>query len=122
MKRELLPDELWARIEPILPKHEPDPRGDRPRIPKKLHADEAFDSKLNRVVLSLRGIKARVARKGIESTTKLGRHRWVVERTMAWLKQFRRLMVRYERRADIHQGFLHLACALTCWNLLERES
>ena len=97
------------------------PRGRPRRRPKKLHADKAFDSRLNRLVLSIRGIQARIARKGIESTTKLGRHRWVVERTMAWLNQFRRLMVRYERRADIHHGFLHLACAPTCWNLLERE-
>jgi transposase len=38
----------------------------------------------------------------------------VVERTLAWLSKFRRLTVRYERRADIHQAFLHLGCALIC--------
>ena len=42
---------------------------------------------------------------------RLGRHRWVVERTLAWLNRYRRLTVRYERRADIHHAFLTLGCA-----------
>jgi Transposase DDE domain len=42
-----------------------------------------------------------------------------VERTFAWLNQFRRLRVRYEKRADIHEAFLSMACALICWNTLE---
>jgi hypothetical protein len=49
------------------------------------------------------------ARRGIESSQLLGRHRWVVERTFAWLARFRRLTIRYERRADIHHAFLPLA-------------
>ena len=44
----------------------------------------------------------------------LGAHRWVMERTLAWLSRFRRLTIRYERRANIHQAFLTLACALIC--------
>ena len=44
--------------------------------------------------------------------------RWVVERTFAWLNQFRRLRVRYEKRADIHEAFLSLGCALICWRFL----
>ena len=48
----------------------------------------------------------------------LGRWRWVVERTFAWLNQFRRLRVRYEKRADIHEAFLSLGCILICWRLL----
>jgi transposase len=42
-----------------------------------------------------------------------------VERTFAWLNQFRQLRVRYEKRADMHPAFMHLACALICWNALE---
>jgi hypothetical protein len=38
----------------------------------------------------------------------------VVERSLVWLVGYRRLQVRYERRADILLGFLQLACALTC--------
>lgn len=51
----------------------------------------------------------------------LGQWRWVVERTFAWLNQFRRLRVRYEKRADIHQAFLSLGCALICWHVLRKS-
>lgn len=44
--------------------------------------------------------------------------RWVVERTLAWLGRFRRLAIRYERRADVHLAFLELGCALLCFNTL----
>ena len=42
----------------------------------------------------------------------------MVERTFAWLNQFRRLRVRYEKRADIHEAFLSLGCAPICWLFL----
>jgi transposase len=54
----------------------------------------------------------------VESSEKLGSHRWVAERTFSWLYRFRRLTVRYERRADIHRAFLDLACALICFTRL----
>jgi transposase len=41
-----------------------------------------------------------------------------VERTLAWLNRYRRLRVRYERRADMHLAFLHIGCALICWNFV----
>ena len=44
----------------------------------------------------------------------MGRHHWKVERSLAWLLANRRLTVRYERRANLLQGFLHLAGALSC--------
>jgi transposase len=44
----------------------------------------------------------------------------VVERTFAWLSQFRRLRVRYDKRSDIHEAFLSLGCALICWQSLRR--
>ena len=44
----------------------------------------------------------------------------MVERTPAWLVRYRRLKVRYERRADVHQEFLKLWCALICWNRVLR--
>ena len=68
--------------------------------------------------LHRRRIKVRIARKGIESSQHLGRHRWVVERTLAWLARYRRLTIRYERRVEIHQAFLTLGCALICFNHL----
>jgi transposase len=44
----------------------------------------------------------------------------VVERSLAWLVGYRRLQVRYERRAELLLGFVFLACALICLNSLNR--
>ena len=87
----------------------------RPRKrPTKLHGDKGYDYPRCRKALRARGITPRIARRGIESSQRLGRHRYVVERSLAWLVGYRRLQVRYERRADILLGFVHLACALIC--------
>ena len=51
----------------------------------------------------------------------LGRWRYVVERTFAWLSPFRRLRVRYEKRSDIHEAFLSLGCVLICWRSLRKS-
>ena len=56
----------------------------------------------------------------VEPSGRLGLHRWVVERTMAWLARYRRLTIRYERLVAVHRGLLYLACALICWDRLER--
>jgi transposase len=96
------------------------PRGRPRQRPLKLHADKGYDYPRCRRYLQRRGIRCRISRRGIESSQRLGRHRWVVERTLAWLNRFRRLIVRYERRADIHQAFLHLGCALICFNYLAK--
>ena len=93
-------------------------RGRPRKRPAKLHADKAYDIPRCRQVLTQRHITIRIARKGIESSENLGRHRWVVERTLAWLARFRRLTIRYERRTDIHEAFLHLGCALICFKAL----
>jgi transposase len=90
-------------------------RGRPRKRPEKLHADKAYDYLRCREVLRRRGIKSRIARRGKDSSSgRLGRHRWVVERTLAWLARYRRLLVRYERRGDIHEAFLYLGCALVC--------
>ena len=94
------------------------PRGRPRQRPAKLHADKGYDYPHCRQTLRQRGIQARIARKGQESTTRLGRYRWVAERTLAWLNQFRRLPIRYERCADLHQAFLDLGCALICLRAL----
>lgn len=93
----------------------------RPRKrPAKLHADKGYDFPRCRAYLRRFGITCRIARRGIESSERLGRFRWVVERTLAWLNRFRRLTVRYERRADTHHALLRLACALICMRLVQR--
>lgn len=52
--------------------------------------------------------------KGIDSSERLGRRRWVIERTMSWLTGYRRLNHRYERKPGNYLAFLGLAAALCC--------
>lgn len=88
-------------------------RPGRPRRrPAKLHADKGYDYPRCRRYLRRRGIGVRIARRGIEDSARLGRVRWVVERTMAWLLSFRRLGLRYERSRTSIEALLRLACAL----------
>ncbi len=56
-----------------------------------------------------------IARRGIESSGRLGRHRWMIERPMSWLTGCRRLPRRYERRADHFLAFVGIACTLICY-------
>ncbi|MFD8565133.1 IS5 family transposase [Streptosporangium canum] len=89
-------------------------RGRPRRRPKHLYADRAYDYDIYRRLLRRRGITPVIARRGTPHGSGLGRVRWVVERTFAWLHQFKRLRIRYERRADLHQGLLELACSIIC--------
>jgi hypothetical protein len=68
--------------------------------------------------LRARGIIPRIARKGIESSKRLGRHGWVVERTFSWLTGFRRLSPRYEGHGHNYLAMVTLAAALTCYGQL----
>lgn len=108
---------LEATVDAIQPIKRP--RGRPRKRPTKLHADKGYDYARCRAALRRRHITPRIARRGIESSQRLGRYRWVVERTHSWLNRYRRLKVRYERRQDIHQAFLSLGCALICLNYLQ---
>lgn len=90
------------------------------RRPYKVHADKGYDFKRCRQAIRRRNGVPRIARRGVESSERLGRHRWVVERTLSWLNRFRRLKVRYERRDDIHLAFLKLGCAIVSFNQCQR--
>lgn len=90
-------------------------RGKPAHKPNRLHADKGYASKKNRRFLVKIGVKCRIARKGIDSAEHLGRHRWVVERTIAWFHRFKRLRTRYERNPETHMAFMLLAAALICW-------
>jgi transposase len=46
------------------------------------------------------------------------RRRWIVERTFAWLHSYRRVVTRFEKRIDLYDGFVHLACAFIALNRL----
>jgi transposase len=95
----------------------------RPRKrPERLLADRGYDSSRHRRELRRRGIRPEIARRKRPHGSGLGRHRWVVERTFAWLHQFRRLLVRFEQRADMHRAFLKLGCSLICWRRLREAN
>jgi transposase len=105
-----------ALLEPLLDSIPPiqQPIGRSRFRPDKLHGDKAFDSRKSRASCRARGIVPRIARRGVESPERLGRYRWVVERSIAWVHRFRQLLIRYERRSDIHRGFLTLAAIVVC--------
>lgn len=89
-------------------------RGPRRRRPGKLHADKGYDHTHLRRWLHERGITHRIARKGVDSSRRLGRHRWTVERTLSWLAGCRRLHRRYERKAEDFLAFAAIACTFIC--------
>ncbi|MGC9443127.1 IS5 family transposase [Streptomyces sp. WG5] len=82
--------------------------------PRRLFADRGYDYDKYRRLLRARGITPKIARKGTAHGSGLGKTRRVVERTFAWLHQFKRLRTRYEIRADLHLGLLQLARSIIC--------
>ena len=90
-------------------RREADPDQDQARECSVLRPSQREDSE-----------RHRNARRGVETSERLGRHRLVVERILAWLNRFRRLTIRHERRADIHQAFVTLGCVLICLNQISR--
>ena len=92
--------------------------------PAELYADRAYDSKHHKTELRARGITPRIPRRGTTNTpaehgSGLGTKRWPVERSFGWLHNAnRRLGVRYDRRADIHEAFLTIALSQTCLSIL----
>jgi transposase len=94
------------------------PAGRRRRRPEKVHGDKAYDHRRCCAYLARRGIKVRIARRGIESSTRLGRHRWKAERSIAWLAGCRRLRIRYDRDSERFFAFAMLGCARLGYNRL----
>ncbi|WP_372472173.1 transposase [Jidongwangia harbinensis] len=95
----------------------------RPRHrPGKLHADKAYDQPALRTEIRHRGITVRIARKGIEASHRLGRHRWIVEACLSWLLRNRRLIRRYDRKPEHFQAFANLASALLAYRRLRKAT
>jgi transposase len=88
--------------------------------PARAQADRAYHSGPHEAALKMRNIQPVIAHRGTEHGSGLGKTRWVVERTISWLHQFKRLRVRCERRADIHEAFLALGCILICCRIAVR--
>ncbi|WP_372341718.1 IS5 family transposase [Nocardia sp. CC216A] len=85
-----------------------------------LIADKGYDYPSVYSELRQRHITGYIARRGTGDKITAGR--WIVEQTFALLHQYRRLAIRWERRTDIHHGFLHLAAALICWRRLSNRT
>ncbi|MCC3765157.1 transposase [Glycomyces sp. TRM65418] len=99
------------------PHYEPGPTRNR-QVHSRCGADKAYDIPDCHRTLRERRIGDRIARRGIESSARLGRHRWAIERTIAWLGGYRRLTLRYERHGHLFAAFLALAAAITCYKKL----
>lgn len=92
----------------------------RPRKrPACIVADRGYDSNPHREQLRQRRMRSLIARRNTEHGSGLGTLRWHVERTLGWLHKHRRLAVRYEKRADIHDAFLTLGCICVCYRFIE---
>jgi transposase len=84
--------------------------------------DKAYDSKAVRGALQHRRILPVISRKGAPNIKGLGKLRYVVEQTFALLHQFKRLAVHWERRLELHDAFISLACSLICWRRLKKAA
>ena len=83
------------------------------------YADRAYDSEPGRQALREAGIEPKYPKRNTDHGSGLGVYRWVVERTISWLQQFRRLRIHYERRLDIHDALLTMACILIAHRTLD---
>jgi len=89
------------------------------KYPDRVLGDRGFDDEEEREKLRAHGIDPELAKKRTPHGSGLGVYRWVVERTISWFHQLRKLRVRYDRRADIHQGLCDLAEVLITFRFLE---
>src|SRR3954467_188626 len=91
----------------------------RPKeLPDELYADRGFDSEATRWILAWLGIEPHIAKRGTAHGSGLGKVRWVVERTISWLKGLRRLRIRYDRLAVVQDAWDTLAACVICFRLL----
>ena len=91
----------------------------RPRThPEKLYADAGFDCDPTRSILRWLGIEPHIRHRGAEHGSHLGRVRWVVERTISWIKGLRRMRVRYDRSQVTIDAWTSVAAAVVCLHIL----
>jgi transposase len=99
--------------------------GGRPGRPKELpddaYADRGYDSEGTRALLRWLGIEPHIARRRTPHGSGLGKIRWVVERTISWLKGLRRLRVRYDRLGVIIDAWTTLAASVICFHILHHD-
>jgi putative transposase len=91
--------------------------------PQGMCMDKGYDYDEVRQLLKEFGFTAHIRRRGEEAQALKKEagyraRRWVVERTHSWMNRCRRILVRWEKRADTYLAMLHLACGLICWRAL----
>lgn len=95
----------------------------RPKeMPDELYADRGYDSEATRWLLTWLGIEPHIAKRRTPHGSGLGRVRWVVERTISWLKGLRRMRVRYDRLGIIRDAWTTLAAAVICYRILHNDN
>lgn len=96
-----------------IPVERPEPT---PEAPQHLSMDKGYDYDAVRQTVAEYGYTAHIRARGEEATEKreipgYRARRWPVERAHSWMNRFRRLLIRWEKRADYYLAFLHFACA-----------
>jgi len=95
----------------------------RPKeAPDTLYADRGYDSEATRWILRWMGIEPRIAKRSTSHGSGLGRVRWVVERTISWIKGLRRMRVRYDRLGIIRDAWTTLAACAVCFSILINDT
>jgi transposase len=91
----------------------------RPRThPKKLYGDAGYDCEATRALLRWLGIEPHIRHRNDKHGSHLGRVRWVVERTISWIKGLRRMRVRYDRSGPSIDAWTTIAAAVVCLHIL----
>lgn len=97
---------------------------ERPRptklAPQGLCLDKGYDYDETRELLKEFSFTAHIRCRGeeakaIKREAGFKARRWVVERTHSWMNRFRRILVRWEKRADSYVAMLHFAFAIIAW-------
>ena len=91
----------------------------RPRThPDNLYADAGFDCEATRTLLRWLGIEPHIRDRNDKHGSHLGRVRWVVERTISWIKGLRRMRVRYDRSGTSIDAWTSIAATVVCLHIL----
>ena len=97
-------------------------RRPRPRSGARQHlcADKGYDYPATRAAIAAHGSVAHIKSRGVEAAQRRRdprkrARRWVVEACHSWFNRFRKLLVRFEKKAVNHAALLAFACAIICW-------
>ncbi|MBA4192883.1 MAG: IS5/IS1182 family transposase [Planctomycetaceae bacterium] len=100
--------------------------GGKPGRPKELpdvvYADRGYDNEATRALLRWLGIEPKIGKRNTPHGSGLGKVRWVVERTIGWIKGLRRMRVRYDRLGVIRDAWTTLAASVVCFQILIRDT